>query len=72
MKRLTNEINRGLSKETHTEAIVRCYTTYVQDLPNGTGKKATKKMKNKQNFFKKRIHLVYMLTELNRQLKRQK
>ncbi|XP_014219036.1 hexokinase type 2 [Copidosoma floridanum] len=38
MANLTAEINRGLSKETHDEAIVRCYTTYVQDLPNGTEK----------------------------------
>ena len=39
MQRLTHEINRGLSKETHNEAIVKCFTTYVQDLPNGTGNK---------------------------------
>lgn len=39
MTSLTHEIKRGLSKETHEEAIVRCYTTYVQDLPNGTGNK---------------------------------
>ncbi|XP_053598559.1 hexokinase type 2 isoform X1 [Microplitis demolitor] len=38
MTSLTHEIKRGLSKETHEEAIVRCYTTYVQDLPNGTEK----------------------------------
>lgn len=38
MERLRHEINRGLTKQTHQEAIVRCYTTYVQDLPNGTGK----------------------------------
>ena len=37
MERLRHEIDRGLCKETHEEAIVRCYTTYVQDLPNGTG-----------------------------------
>ncbi|KAK0095455.1 hypothetical protein PV326_008311 [Microctonus aethiopoides] len=36
MQRLTHEINRGLSKETHNDAIVKCFTTYVQDLPNGT------------------------------------
>lgn len=38
MQRLTDEINKGLSRETHDEAIVKCFTTYVQDLPNGTGK----------------------------------
>lgn len=38
MERLTKEINRGLSRDTHEEAIVKCFTTYVQDLPNGTGK----------------------------------
>ncbi|KAL0110807.1 hypothetical protein PUN28_014037 [Cardiocondyla obscurior] len=38
MERLTNEINRGLSRETHDEAIIKCFTTYVQDLPNGTEK----------------------------------
>lgn len=38
MQRLTEEINRGLSKATNAESIVKCFTTYVQDLPNGTGK----------------------------------
>ncbi|XP_063989487.1 hexokinase type 2 isoform X2 [Diachasmimorpha longicaudata] len=38
MQRLTHEINRGLAKETHEEAIVKCFTTYVQNLPNGTEK----------------------------------
>ncbi|XP_043266742.1 hexokinase type 2 isoform X2 [Venturia canescens] len=38
MQRLTDEIKRGLSKETHDDAIVKCFTTYVQDLPNGTEK----------------------------------
>ncbi|XP_020289809.1 hexokinase type 2 isoform X5 [Pseudomyrmex gracilis] len=38
MQRLTDEINKGLSRETHDEAIVKCFTTYVQDLPNGTEK----------------------------------
>lgn len=37
MKRFMVEINRGLSKKTHKEADIRCYVTYVQDLPNGTG-----------------------------------
>ncbi|EFN77102.1 hexokinase type 2 isoform X1 [Harpegnathos saltator] len=38
MQKLTDEINRGLSSETHDDAIVKCFTTYVQDLPNGTEK----------------------------------
>ncbi|XP_014599221.1 PREDICTED: hexokinase type 2 isoform X2 [Polistes canadensis] len=38
MERLLKEINRGLAKSTHEEAIVKCFTTYVQDLPNGTEK----------------------------------
>lgn len=38
MERLTEDVNKGLSKEHHDEAIVKCYTTYVQDLPNGTEK----------------------------------
>lgn len=38
MQKLTDEINRGLSKQTHDDSIVKCFTTYVQDLPNGTEK----------------------------------
>ncbi|XP_011170061.1 hexokinase type 2 isoform X2 [Solenopsis invicta] len=38
MLTLTNEIKKGLAKETHDDAIVKCFTTYVQDLPNGTEK----------------------------------
>ncbi|XP_018373133.1 PREDICTED: hexokinase type 2 isoform X3 [Trachymyrmex cornetzi] len=38
MQRLTDEINKGLSRETHDDAVVKCFTTYVQDLPNGTEK----------------------------------
>lgn len=38
MVKLTEEINKGLSKATHEESVVKCFTTYVQDLPNGTGK----------------------------------
>ncbi|CAG2059395.1 unnamed protein product, partial [Timema podura] len=36
MKRLLTELNRGLSKATHDTADVKCFTTFVQDLPNGT------------------------------------
>lgn len=35
MERLNVEINRGLSKADHNNADVKCFITYVQDLPNG-------------------------------------
>lgn len=38
MRRILIEVNRGLSKETNKEADIRCYITYIQDLPNGSGK----------------------------------
>lgn len=38
MQKLTDEINAGLSRTTHNDSVVKCFTTYVQDLPNGTGK----------------------------------
>ncbi|XP_017762059.1 PREDICTED: hexokinase type 2 isoform X2 [Eufriesea mexicana] len=38
MQKLDEEINKGLSKETHNQASVKCFTTYVQDLPDGTEK----------------------------------
>uniref|UniRef100_A0A182SP46 Phosphotransferase n=1 Tax=Anopheles maculatus TaxID=74869 RepID=A0A182SP46_9DIPT len=38
MRRVIKEINRGLSKQTHAEADVKCFITYVQDLPNGKEK----------------------------------
>lgn len=37
MKRVVVEVERGLSKKTHKEADVKCFVTYVQDLPNGKG-----------------------------------
>lgn len=36
MKKFLADINRGLAKKTHPTAIVKCFNTYVQDLPNGT------------------------------------
>ncbi|KAL1513359.1 hypothetical protein ABEB36_002779 [Hypothenemus hampei] len=33
-----DNIERGLKKETHESSIVKCFPTYVQDLPNGTEK----------------------------------
>lgn len=38
MRRLINEINRGLGKDTQPEADIKCFVTYVQDLPNGKEK----------------------------------
>lgn len=32
---ILQEINLGLAKDTHNNASVKCYPTYVQDLPNG-------------------------------------
>ncbi|XP_073832745.1 hexokinase A [Musca autumnalis] len=33
--RILHEIKRGLAKDTHSKANVKCFVTYVQDLPNG-------------------------------------
>lgn len=38
MKRLYNDLNKGLGKDTHAKAIVKCWITYIQDLPNGKGR----------------------------------
>lgn len=38
MIRFEKEIKRGLKKETHNGAEVKCFVTYVQNLPNGDGK----------------------------------
>lgn len=37
MTRLMNEIKKGLGAETHNSATVKCYQTYIQDLPSGNG-----------------------------------
>ncbi|KAG8224325.1 hypothetical protein J437_LFUL004281, partial [Ladona fulva] len=34
--RLELELRRGLSKEEHPNSSVKCFITYVTDLPNGT------------------------------------
>lgn len=39
MQKLDDEMNKGLSKEMHDQAVVKCFATYVQDLPDGSGKK---------------------------------
>lgn len=36
MEIFLKEINKGLKKETHDAAKIKCFVTYVQDLPNGT------------------------------------
>lgn len=38
MQRLNDEMDKGLSKATHSQSVVKCFPTYVQDLPNGTEK----------------------------------
>jgi hypothetical protein len=40
MSRFLQEIEKGLKKETHPKADVKCFVTYVQDLPNGKGESA--------------------------------
>ena len=35
LKRFNNEIRKGLSQATHNEADIKCYVTYVQNLPTG-------------------------------------
>lgn len=37
MSRFLIEIEKGLKKKTHPTADVKCFVTYVQDLPNGKG-----------------------------------
>lgn len=37
MSKFLLEIERGLKKKTHPEADIKCFVTYVQDLPNGKG-----------------------------------
>lgn len=36
MNRLLEDVQKGLGKDTHASSIVKCFVTYVQDLPNGT------------------------------------
>uniref|UniRef100_A0A6P7FJ62 Phosphotransferase n=1 Tax=Diabrotica virgifera virgifera TaxID=50390 RepID=A0A6P7FJ62_DIAVI len=36
MKSFLENIERGLKKSTHPKSIVKCFPTYVQDLPDGT------------------------------------
>lgn len=34
---LLENLERGLAKETHPNAVVKCFVTYVQNLPTGEG-----------------------------------
>lgn len=40
------EIERGLKKSTHSTADIKCFVTYVQDLPNGRGKESNETQLN--------------------------
>lgn len=37
MSRLHTDLKKGLCKDTHDKATVKCWITYIQDLPNGKG-----------------------------------
>lgn len=37
MTNFITEIEKGLKKETHPTADIKCFVTYVQELPNGQG-----------------------------------
>jgi hexokinase len=37
MRKFLIEIKAGLGKATHKDADIKCWVTYVQDLPNGKG-----------------------------------
>lgn len=38
---IDKSIRNGLGRETHSSSVVKCYSTYVHDLPNGSGKIAS-------------------------------
>ena len=37
MRKLRTEIDKGLNPKTKLSSSVKCFTTYVQDLPTGNG-----------------------------------
>lgn len=37
MKVFESQIHKGLKKATHDEAEIKCFVTYVQSLPTGSG-----------------------------------
>lgn len=53
IKRLFHELQQGLGKETNEEATVKCFPTYVRDLPNGKGK-------NKANYCFIPVHVFHI------------
>ena len=53
MTRFLKEIQLGLKKETHAKADIKCFVTYVQDLPNGKG------ISNKLIHVCKHVYLFY-------------
>lgn len=38
MVKFEKEVKKGLKKSTHESAEIKCFVTYVQELPNGTEK----------------------------------
>lgn len=36
-RRLIIDLKKGLNKQTHNTSIVKCFVTYIQDLPTGLG-----------------------------------
>lgn len=41
MAKMLVAINKGLGKDSHPSSTVKCWTTFVQDLPNGKGQYCT-------------------------------
>ncbi len=37
MKKLRTDLEKGLAAETHDSATVKCYQTYIQEVPSGNG-----------------------------------
>lgn len=62
MSRFLKEIEKGLKKDTHPKADVKCFVTYVQDLPNGKGKKCTKQ--SPESLFEKLNEALKLLKKL--------
>lgn len=41
MDLVLKELNKGLSKKENAEADLKCFITYIKDLPNGKGATST-------------------------------
>lgn len=48
MTNFITEIEKGLKKETHPTADIKCFVTYVQELPNGQGEYVPTSNNNKR------------------------